>query len=99
MPTTNPGAIDAKSPAFQWAFAAVCALAVKLLEEDNRTCGENWPAGQTWEELGPSSRSIYLLRARALAGIPNDPFLEVVRADSDAVDAIYELGRLPDARA
>ena len=86
---------DASGSAFRWAYAAVCALAVKLLEEDNRTCGDNWPAGQSWDDIGGSSKSIYLHRARELAGIPHADFLAVVRADSDAVEDIYEAGRLP----
>lgn len=80
---------------FRWAYAAVVALAIKLLEEDNKTCGENWPAGQTWQDLGGSSRSIYLHRARDLAGIPHDQFLAVVRADGSVTEDIYEAGKLP----
>lgn len=80
---------------FRWAYAAVCALAVKLLAEDNRTCGKNWPAGQSWDDLGGSSKSAYLHRARELAGIPHADFLAVVRADSDAIEDIYERGSLP----
>ncbi len=84
------------APWFRWAYAAVCALAVKLLEEDNRTCGDNWPAGQSWDELGGSSKSIYLHRARELAGISHADFLALVRADSEEVEDIYEAGRMPN---
>lgn len=88
------GLLSGDCSAFRWAYAAVCALAVKLLEEDNRTCRDNWPAGQSWDDLGASSRSVYLHRARELAGIPHADFLEVVRADSDAVEDIYNAGRI-----
>ena len=71
------------------------ALAVKLLADDNRTCGDNWPAGQSWDDLGGSSKSVYLHRARELAGIPHADFLAIVRADSDAIEDIYERGSLP----
>ena len=91
----GPELARADGSAFRWAYAAVCALAVKLLDEDNKICGKNWPAGQSWNDLSGSSKSIFLHRARDLAGIPHDAFLAVVRADSDAIEDIYEAGRLP----
>lgn len=89
-----PSDKDQAISAFRWAYAAVCALAVKLLEEENKACGENWPAGQSWDELGGTSKAVYLRRAREISGIPHDDFLAVVRSDSDAIQDIYMLGRL-----
>jgi len=92
---TSPALAVTHGSAFRWAYAAVCALAVKILEEDNRTCGDNWPGGQSWDDLAGSSRSIYLHRARELAGIPHADFLAVVRGDVDEIADIYERGSLP----
>lgn len=80
---------------FRWAYAAVASLAVKLLEDDNKTCGENWPAGQSWQSLGGSSKAVYLRQARELAGIPHDQFLAVVRAHESLIEDIYWIGKLP----
>jgi hypothetical protein len=82
---------------FHWAYAALVALAKMCLAEANREReGErNWPAGQTWDELNGSSRSIFMQQAREKAGIPRDEFLALVQHDytnDDVLDRLWDNG-------
>lgn len=77
---------------FRWAYALLVELAVVELERMNseRTAENNWPAGQEWDDINGSSRSIFLRMAREKAGIDNDEFLAVVRSGRFDVDDLYE---------
>lgn len=48
-----------------------------------------WPAGQEWDELGGSSKAVFLARARKKTGIPDDKFLEGIRNGSYDVDDLF----------
>ena len=65
---------------FRWAYALLVELAKVELEAANAECGKAWPAGQEWEDLGATSKSEFLFRARDRVGIPHDEFLEGVRS-------------------
>jgi len=65
---------------WRWCYKAVLALAKRNLEAANEAReGNEWPAGQTWGELGSSSHGVFLEQARVEAGIPHDEFLAIVR--------------------
>lgn len=81
---------------FRWAYAAVVALAKKCLEDDNAMAAPGeWPSQQSWEQLGPTSRSAFMTRARTLAGIPSEEFLQGIREGEYDVEDIWEAGKLP----
>lgn len=84
---------------FRWAYALLIALAKTELAKDNLTCGKNWPAGQQWDELVGTSHSIYLRRAREIAGIPHDEFLATVRGEEygEDAEAVYDAALLAAA--
>ncbi len=54
------------------------ALAARILEERNKTCGDNWPAGQQWNDLGHTSQHAFMRAAREECGIPHDAYREAV---------------------
>ena len=60
-------------------YAKVVAKAKQLLEETNKTCGKNWPAGSKWEDLVGTSKSIFMFSAREALLIDDKHFLEIVR--------------------
>ena len=48
-----------------------------------------WPAQEEWDDLGGTSKSTFLHRARDRAGIPHDKFLAGIRDGKYDVDDIY----------
>ena len=75
---------------FRWAYAAIVELAKIELEIENSVAAPGeWPAGQDWDGLGGSSKSIFLHRARERVGIPHDKFLAGIRNGKYDVDDIY----------
>ena len=60
-------------------YTKVVAKARVLLEEANKTCGMNWPAGSKWEDLVGTSKSIFMFRAREVLLIDDVRFLNIVR--------------------
>lgn len=67
---------------FRWAYAAVLELARLELDATNATAEDSaaWPAGQSWDELGASSRATFMDLARDRLGISRAAFLAVVRS-------------------
>jgi hypothetical protein len=63
-----------RTPWAEWCVRALVALAARNLEETNKTCGKNWPAGQRWGELGHTSQHAFMRKARAECGIPDDAY-------------------------
>ncbi len=81
-------------------YAKVVLKATELLIRKNEICGEDWPAGQQWDQLGGSSKAIFMKEAREELLIDNDRFLARVRhwPYSDAGMATLEkLFGCPDA--
>lgn len=76
---------------FRWAYAAIVALAKRHLRDmnDTRQHEKDWPAGQQWEDLGGSSKAIFMRKARDEAGIPDGEFLAVVRGGEVDVDDLF----------
>ena len=68
---------------YRWAYALNVALAKRELEILNMTRDNpnDWPAGQEWDDLAGSSKSIFLKKARNRAGIDHDEFLTPVRSE------------------
>lgn len=60
-------------------YGRVVEKAKELLAEDNKTCGKSWPAGQAWDGLAGTSKSIFLTRARRALGVDDAAFLYTVR--------------------
>lgn len=77
---------------FRWAYSLLIELAKAKLAERNSNLvdKEEWPAGQTWNQLGNTSKSIFLMEAREAAGISHEEFLEGIRDGSYDVDDIWE---------
>ena len=78
---------------FRWAYSLLVTLAKEELKKAQNDDGE-WPMRQEWSQLGASSRSIFLFRAREAAGIPDKEFLQIIRAGLVDVDDLYEGERL-----
>ena len=78
---------------FRWLYAAVVNVAKDELRQANEGCGTNWPMGQTWEQLGGSSRGTFMHAARERLGIPHDEFLAIVRSGAVDVEEIFDTGR------
>jgi len=75
---------------FRWAYGLLAALAKEQLRRANETAGPGeWPAGQTWEQLGSSSKAAFLQQARQLAGIPDDEFLDGIRDGTYDVEDLH----------
>ena len=60
-------------------FMSLVALAKLLLEKDNQTCGENWPAGQQWPDFVSTSKSIFMRRACEAAKFPHETYLKTLK--------------------
>lgn len=77
-------------------YKKVVAKARRELAKDNKTCGDNWPAGQLWVDLGGSSRAIFMTKARKALGIDEESFKATVRkwpySDSgwEDIEKIYD---------
>lgn len=65
---------------FHYAYRLLIAFAKHLCSDD----------GHIWTELGSTSRSIYLIRARDAAHIDHDEFLTHIRDGAYHVDDLYE---------
>jgi hypothetical protein len=76
---------------FRWAYMAVVHVAKQKLAQANaaREDEQNWPAGQEWNDLAGSSKSIFLRQAREELGIPHDEFLEGIRSGDYNVDDLF----------
>jgi hypothetical protein len=66
-------------PEFLGLYAQVVEKAKALLATDNQTCGDNWPAGQSWDHLAGTSKSIFMTRARKVLLVDEERFLKTVR--------------------
>ena len=79
-------------------YAKVVDKARALLAERNKTCGDNWPAGQDWDGLGGSSKSIFMISARKALLVDDDEFLTIIRgwpysgAGKRAMETLYGNG-------
>jgi hypothetical protein len=67
------------APWTEWAVRALVALAARVLEERHRTCEGNWPAGQSWNDLGHTSQHTLMQAAREECGIPHEAYREAVK--------------------
>lgn len=77
-------------------YRSQLALGKKLLAERNSSRTE-WPGGQTWSELGDSSRSLFLGHARTLAGIPHETYLDLLRDRPGFQKVVRELNQAEEA--
>lgn len=77
---------------FRWAYRLLIALAKRCLADANRDRDHpsDWPVGQDWSELGATSRSVFLRKAREEAGISHDEFLGPIRDGTYDIDDIYD---------
>lgn len=85
----SKGAVDAvtvlrnvdslKEDEFLKLYAKVVDLAKAYLDETNKTCGDDWPAGSKWDQLAGSSKAIFMTRARKCLLISDEMFLAVIR--------------------
>lgn len=77
-------AMDASRRNLEWAYALMVELAVMNLDEANRTAVDNeWPRGQSWDDLAGSSRSAFMHIARKSAGITDAAWREVFEPEVD----------------
>jgi len=74
---------------FRWAYSLLVVLAKEELKKAHNDDGE-WPMRQEWSQLGGTSRSVFLHRAREAAGIPHDEFLQVIRNGQVDVEDLYD---------
>lgn len=91
---TNPLHDQRITAPVEWLVRALVELAKRELAERNKTCGDCWPAGQEWDELGPSSQHTFMHTAREAAGIPHDQYRELIALASmgpegEALDALW----------
>ena len=76
---------------FRWTYSLLIELAKEELSKANEECGKDeWPAGQEWHHLVPTSHSIFLRRARERAGIDHDEFLAPIRNLEYDIADIYD---------
>lgn len=77
-----PTPAEAAEEAFLDVYAGVIVKAKELLTKANQARGDadDWPAGQKWEQLAGTSKSIFMHQAREAIGIDHETFLKVVRA-------------------
>lgn len=77
---------------YRWAYKLLVYVAKQELKKLNakRVNENDWPAGQEWDELGGTSRSIFMKKARGLVGINGDEFLKPIREGKFNVDDIWE---------
>lgn len=81
-------------PPVAWLVRALVTLAKRELADANATCGECWPAGQEWHELGHTSQHAFMHRAREASGIPHVEYRELIEAamstdEAEALDALW----------
>ena len=78
---------------------ALVAIAKSELSKanDNREESSDWPAGQSWGDLGNSSQSAFMRTARDIAGIDHDEYRNlIIENDSDELDDLWtELEKNP----
>lgn len=89
-------------PPAAWLVRALVALAKRELADANATCGDNWPAGQEWHELGHTSQHSFMHRAREAAGIPHAEYRALIEAvmntdEAEALDALWTELERPNA--
>ena len=61
-------------------YANIVAKAKECLAKANLERDPGcWPAGQTWEQLSGSSKSVFMRRACKALGVSRDEYLSVVR--------------------
>ena len=73
-------------------YEKVWAKAKECLIEANKTCGDNWPRGQAWSQLGGTSKSTFLQEARESMGIDREAFLKRLQeVDGTTYDRICRL--------
>lgn len=83
------------SPSVQWLVRALVTLAKRELADANASCGDDWPAGQEWRQLGHTSQHSFMRRAREAAGIPHVEYRALIEAMmrtdmADAFDALWK---------
>ncbi len=94
-PTADAGSVERMvRPPAAWLVRALVTMAKRELADANATCGDCWPAGQEWHELGHTSQRVFMRRAREAAGIPHDAYralIENVMATDEAemLDALW----------
>jgi hypothetical protein len=81
-------------PPASWLVRALVTLAKRELADANATCGDCWPAGQEWHELGHTSQHAFMHRAREAAGIPHAEYRALIEAvmstdEAEALDALW----------
>lgn len=89
-------------PPVAWLVRALVTLAKRDLASANATCGDDWPAGQQWHELGHTSQHAFMHRAREAAGIPHDEYRTLIEAvmatdEAEALDALWTELERPNA--
>lgn len=76
---------------FRWAYALLVELAKVCLDKANTEAEPGaWPAGQEWDDLSGTSKSVFLHQARDMAGIPHEEFLAGIRAGEYEVDDLFD---------
>lgn len=80
---------------YRWSYQLMVAFAKELLKRMNeeRKHENDWPAGSKWEGLGNSSKSVFLRKARELAGINHDEYLKPVREGKYDVELLFSDNR------
>lgn len=78
----------------KWLVRALVTLAKYHLRDANASCGDDWPAGQEWNELGHTSQHAFMRAAREDAGIPHEEYRALIEAalmadDDGELDAIW----------
>ncbi len=88
----RPALAEATAAAYRRVYAAVVSEAVRCLAEANAEAEEGeWPAGQSWSDLGSTSRSTFMRQARQRLGIvDHDAFLVPVRTGAVNVDDLWD---------
>jgi hypothetical protein len=79
---------DMEKTLWEMLYKSQLALAKVCLEERNRSREEenDWPAGQTFTELGGSSKATFFGTARDVAKIDHDKYLHILRGYGDALE-------------
>ena len=77
-------------------YKSQMAFAKMLLLKENETLlsdgRENeWPALQEWNDLGVSSKAIFMRKAREYSKINHDEYLNILRGNEDALCIAEEL--------
>lgn len=90
-------------PPVEWLVRALVTLAKRELADANATCGDRWPAGQEWHELGHTSQHAFMRRAREAAGIPHAEYRTLIEAvmstdEAEALDALWTELERPNSK-